>query len=467
MLYKDGRVENIKIAYIGGGSRGWAWTLMSELARAEDISGEVLLYDIDFDAAQKNEIIGNRFNTATGVKSIWNYKAVKTIDEALNSADFVIVSILPGDFDDMESDVHTPEKYGIYQSVGDTVGPGGIVRAMRTVPMFEYIGRKVKEICPDAWVINYTNPMTLCVKTLYRVFPEIKAFGCCHEVFGTQKVLAHVVGKKLGISDVARDEIKVNPIAVNHFTWITKATYKDMDLFPLYSEYVANNPDGIKSDDPIDDNWFNKTAGKTSEKVKFDLFKRFGYIAAAGDRHLSEFCEGKWYLENPERVEEMGFALTPVAARREDLERRLEKSERLINGEEEPEIYCTGEEGVNQIRALLGLHDLVTNVNIPNMGQIPNLPIGAVVETNAVFRSNSLTPVFAGPIPQEIYGMVSRVCLEQENLSDAIAERSVEKIFEIFSNDPLVTCNLKDARKLFNTMVKNTAKYLGDYRIDV
>ncbi len=465
MDFLKNKVESIKLAYIGGGSRGWAWTLMSELARAEDISGDVFLYDIDFEAAQKNEIIGNKFNTAKGAKSKWNYKAVETIEKALTDANFVIISIMPGTFDEMESDVHTPEKYGIYQSVGDTVGPGGIVRAMRTVPMFEYIAEQVKEHCPNAWVINYTNPMTLCVKTLYRVFPEIKAFGCCHEVFGTQNVLAHVVKEKLGVKEIERDEIKVNPVAVNHFTWLTKATYKNIDLFPIYREFCEENPEGIMRELPVDANWFMMTAGKNTEKVKFDLFKRFGYIAAAGDRHLSEFCEGKWYLESPERVEEMHFALTPVDARREDLEARLAKSRRLINGEEEPLVYCTGEEGVNQIRALLGIHDLVTNVNLPNCGQIPNLPLGAVVETNAVFRSDSLTPVFAGEIPKEIYAMVSRVCLEQENLSDAIAERNLDKIFEVFSNDPLVTCSLEDAKKLFSEMVQNTKKYLSMYNI--
>ena len=133
------KVKDIKIAYIGGGSRGWAWGLMSDLVSCDDISGNVYLYDIDYDAAKNNEIIGNKFNTAEGAKSIWNYHAVPTIEEALTGANFVIISILPGTFDEMESDVHTPEKYGIYQSVGDTSGPGGILRAMRTIPMFEHI----------------------------------------------------------------------------------------------------------------------------------------------------------------------------------------------------------------------------------------------------------------------------------------------------------------------------------------
>ena len=455
------KAQGVKIAYIGGGSRGWAWGLMSDLASNEDMSGDVYLYDIDFEAAQANEIIGNKYNFCEGVKSEWNYHAVKTPKEALTGADFVVISILPGTFDEMESDVHTPEKYGIYQPVGDTTGPGGIVRAMRTIPMFEEIANYVKEYCPNAWVINYTNPMTLCVKTLYRVFPEIKAFGCCHEVFGTQKLLTWVVEEFLG-KKATRDEIKVNPVAVNHFTWLTSAEYEGIDLFPYYDKYCDKYADGLPA--KPDNNWMNNFFA-CAAKVTFDLFKRFGYISAAGDRHLAEFCPGKWYLESPERVKEMKFGLTPVSWRKEDLKNRLERSKRLLSGAEELKINKTGEEGVKQMRALLGLCDLITNVNIPNVGQIPNLPLGAVVETNAIFRSNELKPVMAGNIPNSIYPLVSKICTEQEAISEAVANRDMEAIFNVFTSDPLVTCNLSDARKCFNEMVENTKKYLTDYNL--
>ena len=114
-------------------------------------------------------------------------------------------------------------------------------------------------------------------------------------------------------------------------------------------------------------------------------------------------------------------------------------------------------------RALLGLCDLVTNVNIPNYGQIPNLPAGAVVETNAVFRAGSLVPVLAGPVPLEIYPLVSRVCGEQELVFEGIISRDVQKIFAAFANDPLVTCSLSDARSLFREMCGNTREYLSMY----
>ncbi|MDY6314408.1 MAG: alpha-glucosidase/alpha-galactosidase [Clostridia bacterium] len=456
-------IENLKIAYIGGGSRGWAWGLMGDLALAEDICGEVALYDIDFDAAKANETIGNKIRNEKNCKSPWSYKAYEKIGEALFDADFVIISILPGTFDEMESDVHVPEKYGIYQSVGDTAGPGGIVRAMRTIPMFEKIALEIKKNCPSAWVINYTNPMTVCVRTLYKVFPGIKAFGCCHEVFGTQKLLVNVLEEFRGINNVKREEIKVNVVGVNHFTWLTSAQYREIDLYPLYKEFCekyAKIGYGKKSDT----NWMNNVF-QSEEMVKMDLFLRYGVIAAAGDRHLAEFCDKEWYLDNPQRVRQMHFGLTPVSWRKKDLTERLEKSARLVSGETEFELKENGEEGVEQMRALLGLRDLVTNVNIPNLGQIPNLPLGAVVETNAVFRTNSLQAVMSGNIPGGIYSLISRTVGEQELTVEAGLERNLEKAFAAFISDPLVNLDTDTAKNLFDEMIFNTKKYLGDFKI--
>ena len=178
MKYENDRVTGLQIAYIGGGSRGWAWGLMTDLAMEEKLSGTVRLYDIDEQAAKNNEIIGSRMNDLPGAVGKWDYVTAPTLGEALDGADFVVISILPGTFDEMQSDVHLPERLGIWQSVGDTAGPGGMIRALRTIPMFVEIAQAIRDHAPNAWVINYTNPMSLCVKTLYHVFPEIKAFGC-------------------------------------------------------------------------------------------------------------------------------------------------------------------------------------------------------------------------------------------------------------------------------------------------
>ena len=456
MIHNKNSVSDLKIAYIGGGSRGWAWTLMNDLAKAEDLSGSVYLYDIDFDAAKNNEIIGNK------MVSNWRYVASKTIGEALTGADFVILSILPGTFDEMEYDVHSPEKYGVYQSVGDTTGPGGMIRAMRTVPMIREIAREVKTYCPKAWVINYTNPMAICIKALYQEFPEIKAFGCCHEVFGTQKLLTQALEDIHGITGATREDICVNVVGINHFTWFTKAQYKNIDLFDTYTKFVDKYYES-GFDKKGDANWMNNSFSSAA-RVRFDLFRRFGYIAAAGDRHLAEFCNRDEYLTDPETVKKWTFGLTTVAWRKNDLTKRLEKSARLLSGEEQFKLKDSGEEGVNQIRALLGLHKLVTNVNLPNRGQIANLPLGSVVETNAVFSADSVIPVMAGELPESICEKISVVSRENDRAVEAAFSQDLKLCFEVFCESHLLRELTQEQKKaLFEEMYQGTKKYLSMY----
>lgn len=455
--YQEKTVSDLRIAYIGGGSRGWAWTLMKDLTQAKDLSGTVALYDIDLEAAENNVVIGNAIPGGQ-----WHYTACPTIGEALTGADFVIISILPGTFDEMESDVHAPEKYGIYQSVGDTTAAGGLLRAMRTVPMMEEIARAVETYAPRAWVINYTNPMAMCIDTLYRTFPGIRAFGCCHEVFGTQRVLSAALKDLRGIADVDIHDIHTDVVGINHFTWFTGAHYRDIDLFPLYRELVEKyGRTGFATGKP--DAWKTDTFA-CEHMVKMDLFRRFGYIAAAGDRHLAEFMDPDEYLKDPATVASWKFGLTTVAYRKEDLARRLEKSRRLRTGEEVFTITKTGEEGVAMIRALLGLNVMVTNVNLPNRGQISNLPLGTVVETNATFRADTVTPVLAGEIPTAIYPLIRRIADEMNENVTACLSRDLGKCYAAFAKNH-GTKGLSDEQKraLFDEMVENTKRYLTEY----
>ncbi len=450
-------VKNLKIAFIGGGSRGWAKNLMNDLANEPAIAGKVCLYDIDMEAAKKNAIIGNLLTAREDTVGKWEYVVCNTSEECLTGADFVIMSILPGTFDEMESDVHAPEKYGIYQSVGDTTGPGGCVRALRAVPIFYNYAKQIEKCCPDAWVINFTNPMAMCVTALYRGFPGIKAFGCCHEVFGTQEILANVAKEKLGI-EAKRDDIRVNVLGINHFTWLDKATCKGHDLMPLYGEYIKDHPEGVS---PDGEHWANG-AFDTLELVKFELFNRYGVIAAAGDRHLAEFMPGNWYLSSPERVAEMKFGLTPVSWRKEDLEWKIEIQDKRAAGDPF-KFYNTGEESVRQMKAILGMESFVTNVNMPNRGQMENIPLGIVVETNANFGSGEVRPLCAGKLPNLVNAMVTRVALNQDVIVDAAISGDYELAFQAFANDPNMPLSLADARKLFNEMLYNTRKYLPFY----
>lgn len=461
MRYDNGRIEEVQIAYIGGGSRGWAWGLMTDLAMEPQLSGTVRLYDIDHQAAKNNETIGNRISQREDAAGKWDYRAVDSLREALTGADFVVISILPGTFDEMASDVHLPERLGVWQSVGDTAGPGGMVRALRTIPMFVTIAQAIRDYAPKAWVINYTNPMSLCVKTLYYIFPEIKAFGCCHEVFGTQKFLKEVCETECGFLDVDWHDIDVNVLGINHFTWFSSASYKGVDLFPVYEKYAESHHE--TGCDHKDDNWMNSFF-ECLHRVKMDLFRRYGYIAAAGDRHLAEFMPSSEYLKDPETVRQWKFSLTTVDWRKEDLQNRLARSERLVSGEEEVELKPTGEEGIMLIKALLGLGRVVSNVNIPNTaGQISNLPCTAVVETNALFEKDSIHPVAAGALSEEIRKLILPHVQNHEMILKAALLCDEELVVQAFLNDPLIrgkNCSEEDVRTLVHDMICNTKAYL-------
>ena len=459
------QIKDVQIAYIGGGSRGWAWGLMSDLAMEENISGTVKLYDINFEAAQQNAIIGNRLRDRDEVAGRWDYEAVKTLKEALTGADFVIISILPGTFLEMKSDVHTPEQYGIYQSVGDTVGPGGLVRALRTIPLFVEIAIQIKEHSPNAWVINYTNPMSLCTRTLYHVFPEIKAFGCCHEVFGTQKLLASMLEDLEGIEKVKRSDIKVNVLGINHFTWIDQASYQNINLLPLYQKFVDKYYEtGFEGKNT--GNWLNDHFS-SAQRVKFDLFKKFGIIAAAGDRHLAEFMPNTWYLHSPEKVREWKFGLTPVDWRMARGKELYEKGQRLANGEENFVLNATGEEGVQMIKAILGLGDIISNVNLPNKGQMAGVPEDAIVETNALFGYNSVQPIVSGELPTPVNNMVLRHIHIQEMTLQAALQCDKQLALRAFRQDPLLSSlTPEEVEALLEQMLFNTKSYLPGWEFE-
>ncbi len=457
------RVNGLTIAYIGGGSRGWAWNFMKDLGLDPQMEGLVRLYDIDPDAAEKNCRIGSMISGHPEAKAHWRYEVSLTLAEALRGADIIVISILPGSFAHMRSDVHWPEKYGVWQSVGDTAGPGGLLRALRTVPMFEEIAMAIREYAPRAWVINYTNPMSVCMNTLYAVYPDIRAFGCCHEVFGTQTLLAQMLEDMEGISGLTRRDIFTGVTGINHFTFLYSASYRGMDLFPLYERFARKYRETgfLKGKD---DNWMNNFF-ECSHRVKFDLFLRYGLIAAAGDRHLAEFMP-PWYLKDPDTAKAWGFSLTTVDWREEDLKARLHKRAALLSGKEPVDMKGSGEEGHLLIKALLGLGDMVSNVNIPNRGQIPNLPGGAAVEVNAYFSRDAIAPMHAGPLPAGLDALISRHALSQQAVVQAALHCDRNLALNILLNDPQMSrVDPSDAEQMLDEMIGNTIDILpGGWR---
>ena len=456
--------KNIKIAYIGGGSKQWARSFMSDLAVAEDLSGEIALYDIDLEAAERNARIGQRIEQDPATKSVFRYRVCPRLEDALQGADFVLISILPGTFKEMRSDVHTPEQYGIYQSVGDTVGPGGVLRAMRTVPIYEEFARKIRDICPNAWVLNFTNPMSICTKVLYDVFPGIKAFGCCHEVFHAQDFLTCVLKETRGIS-VRRSEIYTDACGVNHFTWITEAKYQNIDLLSLLPEFMDKfYEEGYYEREGASRFAFRDDPFAYGNKVKLDLYRRYGALGAAGDRHLAEFLPGKWYLKDPQTVKDWQFNLTTVDFREEQQAQRVAETIEMAEGRKPFPVVRSGEEAVEMMKALMGFGTVVSNVNMPNLGQMPQMPLGSIVETNCVFSNDQVKPVVSRPLPTAVANLVHRNCLNIDTTYEGIKHRDLGKIYAAFADQPLCGhLSMEESFELFRQMCYNTREYLDPY----
>lgn len=455
---------NIKLAYIGGGSKQWARVFMNDLALTQGLQGEIALYDIDVQSAYRNAAIGEKINQHPDTISKWNYVVYTNLEQALDGADFVALSILPGTFDEMHWDVHAPEQYGVYQSVGDTVGAGGVLRAMRTVPLYEGFARAIQKCCPNAWVINFTNPMSICVKTLYDVFPDIKAFGCCHEVFHAQEFLCCVVADTLGIKRPTRQQLVTDASGINHFTWITQATYKGNDVLKMLPQFIDKYFESgycERTDNPFD---YSKDCFMCGNKVKMDLFRRYGALGAAGDRHLVEFVNGAWYLKDKQTVADWGFALTSVDFRKNQQKQRIEQSIRLAEGTEEVQVHKSSEEAVELIKAICGFGKMVSNVNVPNRGQMTDLPLGVIVETNCVFDTNQVSPITAKPLPLAVANLVHTNAMNIENCYLGIKNRNFDQIFQSFVNQPsLATLSVQQAKTLFAQMVAHTRNYLDEF----
>ncbi|MBI5032189.1 MAG: alpha-glucosidase/alpha-galactosidase [Chloroflexi bacterium] len=452
----------LKIAYIGGGSREWARKLMFDLALCPDLTGNVALYDIDAESARLNERFGNWLQEQPNVVSRWRHETVGSLDEALRGADFVVLSIQPGTLEIMADEIAIAEKHGMFFPVGDTTGAPGLVRGLRCATIYQEFAHRIAAMCPQAWVINYTNPMTICTRTLTRVEPKLKVFGCCHEVFSTQRLLGSLAEKYLNVSPApSRHEIQVNVLGINHFTWIDRSSYREVDLLDLVKRYMAEPGvvrDYTQAEVESWHDWF-----RSVHQVKFELFKRFGILAAAGDRHLVEFMPG--YTRSPEELFRWGIIRTPVSYRIERWRTAPQKTTDLMEGRTPLVLDASGEEGVAQMRALLGLGDLVTNVNVENVGQVSNLPLHAVVETNARFSRNSVQPLVAGALPLGVHSIIARHVANQEMIVDAALTCDADMAYQAVLNDPTNRLPTDEAREMFDEMLRASREFLPGWKI--
>ncbi|MBR9762156.1 MAG: alpha-galactosidase [Rhodobacteraceae bacterium] len=450
--------QEVTIAYIGGGSINWALGLMADLAADRYLAAEVRLYDIDREAAEENARLGGRFaEVSEGTPA--RYTVASSLAEALTGADVVVVSILPGSFSDMAEDIDIPARYGVPQAVGDTVGPGGFVRALRSIPMMMEIGAAIGQYAPGAHVCNLTNPMSVLTGALYRAFPGIRCWGECHEVTKLRKQVAWLANRAAGEALYSHRDVEVNVLGINHFTFVDRIALKGQDMLPAYRAFAEEFSGGwvAKEPDPFD-RWAQYYNDRS--RVKFDLFRRFGIPAAAGDRHLVEFLPAAEYLHQPA---DWDFGLTPVAFRIKDNARKRQRRAALLAGEGQVAAKRSDEALVDQIRALMSGGSHVSNVNLPNRGQIENLPRGAIVESNAMFSGLGVTPLMAGRLPEGLAPIVNDHAQRQSALLEAVAEGQHDVLFDLFRADPLVApLGGNEARQMLSEMVRATSRHLPE-----
>ena len=440
-------MEKIRVCIIGGGSRLWAIQFLKDLTLQDKLGAHVVLYDIDKNAAENNEEVANEIFRINGKADVLSVSVASTLDEGLRGADFVIIAIEPGLTEIRKFDLELPEEYGILQSVGDTTGPGGLMRARRAIPLFIDFARAIEKNCPDAWVINYTNPMTLCTSALYKGYPGIKALGCCHEVFHTESYIAAFIAEKRGIETPDRREIDIDVSGLNHFTFVTKAQYKGEDVMPLLKEYVKNNDVFADRTESAkgrvkEGKWFD-----SDHLVALRFLHDFDTLGAAGDRHLAEFVP--FFLTSDEDVWRYGFVRTPYSYRAAEDIRKKNK----VYTPDELIAKPSDEEGVDIILSLAGERTLKTNINIPNIGQVGYLKKGHIVESNGYISANSIVPIVSTDPSLSIQAMVQRIEAEQSIALEAILENDMDKLFEAFILDPLVDIPIDKAHELFERML--------------
>jgi alpha-galactosidase len=312
------------------------------------------------------------------------------------------------------------------------------------------------EYCPDAWVINYTNPMTLCTASLFAAAPEIKAIGCCHEIFGTQVMLAKLVAEWFKVTEPARQEIVLDIAGVNHFTFASSTSWNGHDLFPLLRKHIAGKEFFSDRSRKAQLRKKNKRWFETDHLIAYDFLAAFGVLGAAGDRHLAEFVP--WYLTSEKDIHRWGIVLTPAKW-------RIEISSLLPSYKPQEHLKKSGEEGCELMLALLGLKDLYTNANIPNVGQTPFLPNGAVVESYANFSRNNIKPVVSKRLPVMVESLVKRVSEVQCMTLEASLEKDRELAFQALLNDPLVNIPTDKARKMFSEMLSYQKSMMTGWKI--
>jgi alpha-galactosidase len=363
----------VKIAFVGAGSVVFTRQLIADLLGFPDLAGtELALHDIDPERLAVAEGTAHRLVRQLGTPAT----VTASLDRraALAGADFVINMIQVGGIDATITDLEIPARHGLRQTIGDTTGVGGVFRALRTFPVLEAIIRDMREVCPDALLLNYTNPMAMNVWWASVVAPDIRTYGLCHSVYWTAHDLAELVGL-----DVAATRYRA--AGVNHQAWLLDWTADGQDLYPRRRAAIAADP-GLE------------------RRVRVEMFRRIGYYPTETSEHSSEYLP--WFLRSDAQVERFRIEPLQYIGISKDNVADFEEARRLLAADVDLPLEDGATEYAPQI-----IHSIVTgtprevHVNVPNAGLIDNLTPGAAVEVPALVDADGVHPIAMGALPPQ------------------------------------------------------------------
>jgi alpha-galactosidase len=361
------------IVFLGAGSVVFTRQLLTDLLRFPDLPVlDIRLHDVDDERLEVARLTALEVARQLGREV--HVTAFRDRRECLSGADFVINMIQVGGIDATRVDLEIPARHGLRQTIGDTTGVGGVFRALRTFPVLSGIARDMTELCPDAWFLNYTNPMAMNVWWMSVIAPSIKTVGLCHSVYWTVHDLCGLIGVPL-------EGTHYRAGGVNHQAWLVEWSRDGQDLYPLLREKIAQDPE-------------------LERRVRVEIFRRVGFYPTETSEHSSEYLD--WFLRSDEQIER--FRIEPllyIGISEENVNEFEDARRRLATGEplELHEEGDAAEYAPQIIHSVLTGDARTVHVNIPNHGWIDNLPADAVVEVPATIDAAGLHPETFGSVP--------------------------------------------------------------------
>jgi len=430
-----------RIVIIGGGSNQWAPSLLNDIANTRSLhEAEIVLEDINPEPLPR---MAEYVEHIAGVRNI-PLRATYTTDQraALEGADYVVVAISTGGFDSMRHDVEIPARHGIKLSVGDA-GPAGVSRTLRNVPVMVGIARDMEEICPDAWLVNLTNPMTQLVRAITRE-TNVKTVGLCHEVTICRFYLSMWLGESFL-------DLEPTVVGVNHLPFMTKLMVGDADdgldrlrelvdgpAAALDEKLPMAIPEGIGHGPKpgAGDEW-TKADLLAVNQVKIELFRRFGALPASNDRHLCEYFAG-FLTEESDWGDRWRVHLTTIAEREAYEQRyRDELTARLAS--DEVSMMPSGEMVAPLIDSIIRDKRRTFPFNLPNRGQAVGIPDDLVVETMCVADGNGVRGGEPAAAPGVLGEYVRRMTAVHELTVEAAISGQRDDVLAAMLADPVAS----------------------------